>query len=192
MPNPRSVVSPRTRHYLTSRQCSLFELQVAFSPCTCRNQRRISLRHFSSSQRAYGPEFRESFGTRLRRALNETRIKWYPIPVGLGVGFLGLVQWYRINEREKNKEEEDEDEDDGFVNYAGTDSEGRPKKRQRIRPTGPWQVQVMSTLPLKGMSRIWGWFNELTIPYYLRVPGFKLYGWIFGVKYVNPINMVSI
>lgn len=44
------------------------------------------------------------------------------------------------------------------------------------------QVQVMSTLPLKAMSRIWGKFNELQIPYYLRVPGFKLYSFIFGVK----------
>ena len=44
------------------------------------------------------------------------------------------------------------------------------------------QVQVMSTLPLKAVSRIWGRFNELEIPYYLRVPGFKLYSWIFGVK----------
>lgn len=44
------------------------------------------------------------------------------------------------------------------------------------------QVQVMSTLPLKAVSRIWGRFNELEIPYYLRVPGFKLYSWIFGVR----------
>ncbi len=41
----------------------------------------------------------------------------------------------------------------------------------------------MSTLPLKALSRVWGRFNELTIPYYLRVPGFKLYGWIFGVNF---------
>lgn len=46
------------------------------------------------------------------------------------------------------------------------------------------QVQVMSTLPLKAISRLWGRFNELTIPYYLRVPGFKLYSWVFGVKCV--------
>merc|ERR1712093_190918 len=44
-------------------------------------------------------------------------------------------------------------------------------------------VQIMSTLPLKAMSRLWGRFNELEIPYYLRVPGFKLYGWIFGVNF---------
>src|SRR5258707_9143764 len=47
------------------------------------------------------------------------------------------------------------------------------------------QVQVMSTLPLKAISRLWGKFNELNIPYYLRVPGFLLYAKIFGVKYVE-------
>ncbi|KAL8747831.1 MAG: hypothetical protein Q9190_000331 [Brigantiaea leucoxantha] len=40
----------------------------------------------------------------------------------------------------------------------------------------------MSTLPLKAISRLWGRFNELSIPYYLRVPGFKLYSWLFGVN----------
>ena len=45
------------------------------------------------------------------------------------------------------------------------------------------QVQIMSTLPLKAVSRIWGQFNELPIPFYLRVPGFKIYSWIFSVKF---------
>ena len=43
----------------------------------------------------------------------------------------------------------------------------------------------MSTLPLKAISRLWGRFNEITIPYYLRVPGFRLYGWIFGVNFTE-------
>lgn len=43
----------------------------------------------------------------------------------------------------------------------------------------------MSTLPLKALSRLWGRFNELTLPYYLRVPGIKLYSYAFGVKYVQ-------
>jgi phosphatidylserine decarboxylase len=42
----------------------------------------------------------------------------------------------------------------------------------------------MSTLPLKALSRLWGRFNEIDIPYYFRVPGFKLYSFIFGVKSV--------
>ncbi|KAL8642527.1 MAG: hypothetical protein Q9228_000791 [Teloschistes exilis] len=40
----------------------------------------------------------------------------------------------------------------------------------------------MSTLPLKAVSRLWGRFNEIEIPYYLRVPGFRLYSWVFGVN----------
>ncbi|KAK4104788.1 phosphatidylserine decarboxylase [Parathielavia hyrcaniae] len=40
----------------------------------------------------------------------------------------------------------------------------------------------MSTLPLKAMSRLWGKFNELTLPTFLRVPGFRLYAFIFGVN----------
>ncbi|KAL2074721.1 hypothetical protein VTL71DRAFT_8500 [Oculimacula yallundae] len=170
--------------FQTTRRASAFVSQgQAQCICRCHNPR-----PFSSSARSYrqNPQYKDSFGTRLRRALNDTKIKWYPIPVGLGIGFLGLGQLYRVNEREKARTREEEWEDDGVVKFAGSGGEGepggRPKRRERIRPTGPWQVQVMSTLPLKAMSRIWGRFNELEIPYYLRVPGFKLYSFIFGVN----------
>ncbi|KAF2396032.1 phosphatidylserine decarboxylase [Trichodelitschia bisporula] len=109
----------------------------------------------------------DPFRTRLRTALNRTRIQWYTIPVGVGIAFLGSVQFYRVNAREKALREEGEVED---------------ARRGRHRLSGPWQVQIMSTLPLKALSRLWGRFNELTIPYYLRVPGFKLYSYIFGVN----------
>lgn len=74
--------------------------------------------------------------------LGETGVKWYPIPVGLGIGFLGLVQFLRINERENARRREEESEDDGYVKIVGGDGEqgGRPKRRERIRPTGPWLV----------------------------------------------------
>lgn len=103
-------------------------------------------------------------------ALGKSKTEWYFIPVGVGIGFLGLVQGYKVYTREKERHEEEA--------YPGA----QPKRRQRIRPDGPWQVQVMSTLPLKALSRLWGKFNEIDIPYYFRVPGFKLYSWIFGVK----------
>lgn len=40
----------------------------------------------------------------------------------------------------------------------------------------------MSTLPLKALSRLWGKFNEIPLPYPLRPAGFKLYSYIFGVN----------
>ncbi|KAF1347763.1 phosphatidylserine decarboxylase-domain-containing protein [Delphinella strobiligena] len=114
---------------------------------------------------------------KLGDALRDTKVVWRPIPIALGIAFLGAFQFYRVQEREKARiQEERIAKDDG-------EELGRPKRRERIRPSGPWSVQIMSTLPLKALSRVWGRFNELEIPYCLRVPGFKLYGWIFGIKF---------
>lgn len=90
-------------------------------------------RPFSSSTRGgeQNKSYKEPFGTRLRKALADTKIKWYPIPVALGIAFLGLSHLYRVNEREKTKRFDDENED-------GEERVGRPKRRERIRPTGPW------------------------------------------------------
>ncbi|KAL2759190.1 hypothetical protein ACRALDRAFT_2099973 [Sodiomyces alcalophilus JCM 7366] len=116
---------------------------------------------------------RPRFSSRLRAALRESKIQWYQLPIGVGIGFVGLMQFYKVTKREKEKQELEE-----VTGAAGR----KPNGGDRIRPDGPWQVRVMSTLPLKAMSRLWGRFNELDIPYYLRVPGFKLYSFIFGVN----------
>ena len=154
-------------------------LRPRFATHTCPNARlSVPSRTFSSTRATCDKQNfhrKESFRSRLNAALNKTKIKWEPIPIALGVGFLGAFQLYRIQRREKHTQTElDRGED--------VDQQGRPKKRERIRPSGPWTVQVMSTLPLKALSRLWGRFNEVDIPYYLRVPGFKLYSFIFGVK----------
>ncbi|KAK5656176.1 hypothetical protein OQA88_4936 [Cercophora sp. LCS_1] len=104
-----------------------------------------------------------------KRPKPETKFEWHPIPIGLGIGVLGLIQFYKVYTREKEAAE-------------NGDLEPTPQKRPKVRLEGPWQVQIMSTLPLKALSRLWGRFNELVIPYYLRVPGFRLYSFIFGVN----------
>ncbi|PTB63533.1 phosphatidylserine decarboxylase [Trichoderma citrinoviride] len=131
------------------------------------------IRRIPSSQRCFssqGSGKRPKFSQRLGEALRNSKITWYQIPVGLGIGFLGLVQFYKVSSRERERQRQEEE---GIT---------PPRPRPKVRPDGPWQVQVMSTLPLKAISRLWGKFNELTIPYYLRVPGFKLYSFIFGVN----------
>ncbi|KAL1930516.1 hypothetical protein VTP01DRAFT_10678 [Rhizomucor pusillus] len=99
---------------------------------------------------------------RLRHAWNTTETKWYPIPVGLGLGVIGYIQYRHVRKRELKKLEEG----------------GRP--RPKYTATGPWQVHVAAALPLRSISRLWGAFNSLTIPEPLRPAGFKLYSWIFG------------
>jgi phosphatidylserine decarboxylase len=72
---------------------------------------------------------RPRFSSRLRTALRNSKIQWYQIPVGLGIGFLGLVQFYKVTTREREKQREAE---------AGAEPGALPKKRARIRPDGPW------------------------------------------------------
>ncbi|KAI5306698.1 anaphase promoting complex subunit doc1 [Ascosphaera pollenicola] len=155
-------------------------------------RRRLSRRQFSISLGRYrrnsqasrpdsgrgystgGKGQKESFRSRLGAALGKTKIEWYPIPIGLGIGFLGLVQFFRAKKAEERRQElESAERDDEGFDYASI---------PHVRPSGPWHIQIISLLPLKAISRTWGWFNELTLPYYLRVPCFKLYSWIFGVN----------
>jgi hypothetical protein len=102
-----------------------------FTKCIFCQEQYIGARHFSASAaRKNGNPRRggDSFTSRLRSAWGRTQIQWKPIPVGLGIGFLGFVQFYRIQQREKLKDKEGD----------GEDGNGKPKKRQRIRPSGPW------------------------------------------------------
>ncbi|OWB68493.1 hypothetical protein B5S33_g174 [[Candida] boidinii] len=55
------------------------------------------------------------------------------------------------------------------------------ENQEVIRPTS-WHLYAYSTLPLKTISRIWGQFNSMTLPIWLRSPGYKLYSYMFGVN----------
>lgn len=112
----------------------------SFRPaCTRLSQ---SSRFFSSSRPAFDQQQyhrKESFRSRLNAALKNTKIEWKPIPVALGVSFLGAWQFYRIQRREKHTQREE----NGAQEF---DSAGRPKKRERIRPSGPWYVWSVSPM----------------------------------------------
>ncbi|KAJ1953694.1 phosphatidylserine decarboxylase 1, partial [Linderina pennispora] len=87
---------------------------------------------------------------------------WYWIPVGVGLTYIAFQRLYHI--------EADLAED---------------QKRQQqavhgVAVAGPWQLHVLSALPLKAMSRLFGSFNELEIPGPLRTPLLRLYAWVFG------------
>jgi phosphatidylserine decarboxylase len=158
---------------LARRTSPLFRAALHRRPAPPRN------RHYSASSRQQQSEQkRDPFRKRLRSALDGTQIVWRPIPIALGIVFLGGFQLYRTQVREQKRIDDEwaRRNDDG-------EGDGRRVRRHSIRPSGPWTVQIMSALPLKALSRIWGQFNSIEIPYSLRIPGFKLYGWVFGVNF---------
>lgn len=127
-----------------TRQLMRAPARTRYPPPICRHARlSIQSRTFSSSRASYDKQNfhrKESFRSRLNSALKNTKIKWEPIPIALGIGFLGAFQIYRIQRREKHTQAENNDE-------GAVDQQGRPKKRERIRPSGPWSA-VRATNPV--------------------------------------------
>ena len=101
-------------------------------------QQTRSYTRFSTSARAKQHDDRP-FRTRLKTAVRRTKAQWKPIPVGLGIAFLGAVQFSRVREQAKRKQqEEDEVRKANEVCNEDVETKGRPRKRDRIRPSGPW------------------------------------------------------
>ena len=123
------------------------------------------------SEEGGGPSGNRFWWGRLRRALRATRVEWYPIPIGLGVAYVAFAHLRKMRER-------------GWgTTPPSPEGDGQPpqvKKPGDVKVHGPWQVYVLSTLPLRSISRIWGKFNAIELPVFMRVPGYKLYSWIFG------------
>jgi hypothetical protein len=111
-------------------------------PTFCHARMTVPSRTFSSSRTAFDQQNfhrKESFRSRLNSALKGTKIKWEPIPIALGIGFLGAFQLYRIQRREKHTEA---GANKDLPDEVSVDSQSRPKKRERIRPSGPWSACV--------------------------------------------------
>lgn len=113
MAAPSSVNPTKLRRIMLHRSVSTSKRTFASSPPL----------HRRSNQQ------NESSRTRLGPALGSKRIEWYWIPASAGIAFLGGVQFYKVYSREEAKKELD-DSDDGR----------RPRKRDRVRPSGPWCV----------------------------------------------------
>ncbi|KAI0043639.1 phosphatidylserine decarboxylase 1 [Auriscalpium vulgare] len=99
---------------------------------------------------------------KLADAARKTPTKWYPLPWFLGALLLVVLQYRRTAARDAKEVHVDED------------------GHEVIRLKGPWQVHILGALPLRNMSRLWGWLNSLELPVWFRPIGFRVYAWAFG------------
>ncbi|CAN6599153.1 phosphatidylserine decarboxylase proenzyme 1, mitochondrial [Trichomonascus vanleenenianus] len=110
------------------------------------------------SQAIRGLRFQSS-NTKSRNARQQRRFfRWWTVPA------VTVALWAIL--RKKRQQEQDAEE----------------AAEHHHKPAKPWQVAAYSTLPLKAMSRLWGKFNDITLPTWMREPGFKLYSYVFGVN----------
>ena len=105
--------------------------------------------------------------------------KWYPLPFGVGLLIIGTIQYGRVSRREKALTSSSSSSSSTFDSASPSTSFPSHHDPQDIQIQGPWQVHVLSTLPLRSISRLWGWINELHLPLSLRSSVFNLYSWAF-------------
>ncbi|KAI0292968.1 phosphatidylserine decarboxylase-domain-containing protein [Multifurca ochricompacta] len=97
---------------------------------------------------------------RLSSAWRHTPMKWNPLPWFVGALLLVIIQYRRHR----------------AVKEVHVDEDGQ----EVIKLKGPWQVHILGALPLRNLSRLWGWLNSFELPIWLRPISFKLYAFIFG------------
>ncbi|KZS90254.1 phosphatidylserine decarboxylase [Sistotremastrum niveocremeum HHB9708] len=151
------------------RTVSLRFLKGWFEHATDRHYLLSKLLYSTSSNSTSGPERQKAeepkvkapLYRRVAEAWKETPTTWYPLPVAVGALLLVALQY-----RKKRSER------------AEVDSS--PDGSQVVRLKGPWQVHVLGALPLRNMSRVWGYLNSLELPIWIRPTGFRLYSFIFS------------
>ncbi|KAK7055200.1 phosphatidylserine decarboxylase proenzyme 1, mitochondrial [Favolaschia claudopus] len=142
-----------------------------------RTVRREGLRRVYSTTKTPGPEptsngQEQTFYRKLLTAWTETPVTWYPIPIAVGALVLVAVQY-----RRKSRKEVHVDEDGNEI----------------IRLKGPWQIHVLGALPLRNMSRVWGYLNSLELPVWFRPYGLRLYAAAFGCNLdeIEPADLTA-
>ncbi|KAL0950544.1 hypothetical protein HGRIS_007351 [Hohenbuehelia grisea] len=94
-------------------------------------------------------------------AWTETPTKWYPLPLAVGALLLVAIQYHKKSRRARE---------------VHTDENGM----EVVKLKGPWHVHVLGALPLRNLSRLWGYMNSLELPVWFRPYGFRLYAFAFG------------
>uniref|UniRef100_A0A0L0P467 Phosphatidylserine decarboxylase proenzyme 1, mitochondrial n=1 Tax=Candidozyma auris TaxID=498019 RepID=A0A0L0P467_CANAR len=136
---------------------------------------RISRRQFSSAplKIKHGTRSlkcgiqRRFFSSEARKKRREKRrfVRWWTLTslvIVLG-GVAAKIRYERYLD-------EDYDEDDYL-----------PFGDHTVKPSS-WSLYAYSTLPLKTMSRLWGQFNSINLPVWMRKPSYTLYSRLFGVN----------
>lgn len=81
-----------------------------------------------------------------------------PLPVGVGIALIAYQQYGHTREREERKA-------------------GGMTAEERVAPQ--WAVNLLHAMPLRALSRLWGWANERELPVWARKPLLGLYAWAF-------------
>ncbi|KAF8841356.1 phosphatidylserine decarboxylase [Paxillus ammoniavirescens] len=113
--------------------------------------------------------------SKLVSAWTQTPTKWYPLPLAVGALLLVMIQYHKKNARAEKE--------------VHVDEEGH----EVIKLKGPWQVYVIGALPLRTMSRVWGYMSSFELPIWIRPYVFRFYAYVFGcnLEEIEPSDLTK-
>jgi phosphatidylserine decarboxylase len=79
-------------------------------------------------------------------------LRYLRLPLGVGFALLAVLQWRHIRRRLETEEEHAKD----------------------------WEITCYRLMPLRALSRVWGWAMEKEVPVWARSPLFSWYATAFG------------
>ena len=126
-PPPLAVMATHTSPRASTVLQALRSHRPLISPI--RSHRRTFVA--SRSQQNQQHHRKQSFRSRLRASLGATKIEWRPIPVGLGIAFLGGWHLYRVQAQARERAREEVEGE-------------QPHKRGKAKISGPWCVAFLS------------------------------------------------
>ena len=93
-------------------------------------------------------------------AKQQSRIRWFWMPAGVGFGLISFIQLRHIRDRERWK-------------YAP------PGQEPLERGIPQWQVNLFKVVPTRALSRVWGAVHNIQLPVSLRGPVVRSWTWMF-------------
>ncbi|GAV03748.1 hypothetical protein RvY_14131 [Ramazzottius varieornatus] len=133
-------------------------------------KRALSRGYFSLSKSPYTPT-PSKFSSLPRRSL-----RWTPVPILVGVLFALYRQFAVLTGRKT------ETVDGVEKPKLASQRSSSPSRRNKISWHVPAVFYVYQFLPLRALSRSWGWLNDLYLPHWLREPVLSAYTYVFGVN----------
>lgn len=103
-------------------------------------------------------------------------LKWFHIPVGVGLSYLCYQQFRHTREREQRKLIT---KDPAELVAKDWQVICRPGRNECIVRHVVLQVNFLASLPTRLFSRLWGRMSDLKLPVWCRKPLFGLYVYVY-------------
>lgn len=145
----RSILHQKSCQYLRGYICPQFITvkKCNYDPSTWLLRYYRNTSDSNNSSKSW-KKFHSHFVVRYVRGL-----QWIPIPLGVGFAYLAYQQFCHINKREHEK----------------------LAKNPQDCLASNLEISLYKMLPLRIMSRFWGWINDIELPIFLRSPLLKLF-----------------